>query len=189
MKIAVLAWGSLVWDRRKLAIVGDFKPCGPHLSIEFCRVSRDGRLTLVIDDVVGASCITYLAVSAFDDLHYAIENLRMREGMPSSKAVGFIDIASRRQSPRAMERHPKAVAAIRVWANLNSLDAVVWTALASNFHEPERAGEPFSVEAAIRYIEALDPSKVDAALSYIRYAPPEIHTPVRAAVNVRWPEG
>jgi hypothetical protein len=26
MKIAVLAWGSLVWDRRELSIIDDFKP-------------------------------------------------------------------------------------------------------------------------------------------------------------------
>jgi hypothetical protein len=29
----------------------------------------------------------------------------------------------------------------------------------------------------------------DAALTYIRRAPPEVQTPVREAVNTRWPEG
>jgi len=43
MKIAVLAWGSLVWDRRDLAVAGNFEPTGPRLPIEFCRVSGDGR--------------------------------------------------------------------------------------------------------------------------------------------------
>lgn len=65
----------------------------------------------------------------------------------------------------------------------------MWTALASNFHEPEKASEPFSVDAAISYLEALEALKRDAALSYIRSAPPEIQTLVRAAVGARWPEG
>ncbi|MHB2268110.1 hypothetical protein [Pseudaminobacter salicylatoxidans] len=49
MRIAVLAWGSLVWDRQKLAIADDFDPSGPQLPVEFCRISGGGRLTLVID--------------------------------------------------------------------------------------------------------------------------------------------
>ena len=189
MRIAVLAWGSLIWDRRELAIAEDFNPLGPQLPIEFCRVSSDGRLTLVIDEAFGASCATYIAASASGDLDAAIENLRLREGMPSAKGVGFVDVASGKQSDRAKERHPSAVASIKAWAQANGFDAAIWTALASNFHEPDKAGEPFSVEAAIRYLKALDAPKLDAALGYIRSAPPEVQTPVRAAVNARWPEG
>jgi hypothetical protein len=188
MKIAVLAWGSLVWDRRKLAITDNFKPCGLHLPIEFCRVSGDGRLTLVVDDALGINCVTYLAVSAFDDLHDAVENLRVREGMPSAKGVGFVDIAAGKHSLRAVQRHPNAVATILAWVNANSFDAAVWTALPSNFSEPEKGGEPFSVRAAIRYLEKLDAPKLDVALSYVRRAPPQVQTPVRAAVNARWPK-
>lgn len=88
-----------------------------------------------------------------------------------------------------MERHPQAVATIKAWAKANGYDAAIWTALASNFHEPDKAAEPFSVEAAIRYLEALDAPKLKAALAYIRSAPPEVQTPVRAAVNTRWPQG
>ena len=75
MRISVLAWGSIVWDRRNLAIIADFEPTGPCLPIEFCRVSSDGRLTLVIDESFGAPCVTYSALSVFDDLDTAIENL------------------------------------------------------------------------------------------------------------------
>lgn len=189
MKIAVVAWGSLVWDRRELSIVKAFKSSGPHLPIEFCRVSRDRRLTLVIDEASGASCTTYSAVSASRELGAAIENLRLREGMPGVTGVGFADVASGRRSGRAMERHPQAVTTIDAWAKANGYDAAIWTALASNFHEPDKAAEPFSVEAAIRYLETLDAPKRAAALAYIRSAPPEVQTPVRAAVNARWPQG
>jgi hypothetical protein len=89
MRISILAWGSLVWDRKDLAVVADFAPSGPWLPVEFCRVSRDRRLTLVIDEAFGATCITHSALSTFDNLEAAIENLRIRECMPSRKGVGF----------------------------------------------------------------------------------------------------
>lgn len=88
-----------------------------------------------------------------------------------------------------MERHPQAIATIKAWAQANGFDAAIWTALASNFHEPDKAGEPLSGESAIRYLETLDAPKHSAALGYIRSAPPEVQTPVRTAVTARWPEG
>lgn len=197
MRIAVLAWGSLIWCRRGLDIAEDFKSRGPLLPVEFCRVSGGGRLTLVIDEAFGASCPTYVAVSACGDLDTALENLWIREGsqnegLPKNVRthgrVGFVEVASGYCSARAMERHPKAVVTIKTWAQANGFDAAIWTALASSFHEPDKAGEPFSVDAAIRYLETLDAPRLGAALGYIRSAPPEVQTPVRAAVNERWPE-
>ena len=93
MKIAVLAWGSLVWDRRGLVIAEDFRPVGPLVPVELSRVSRDGRLTLVLDEAFGAPCLTYSAMSVFGDINETIENLRRREGMPGGKGVGFFDVA------------------------------------------------------------------------------------------------
>jgi hypothetical protein len=186
MRIAILAWGSLVWDSRELAIAEAFRADGPRLPIEFCRVSGDGRLTLVIEEAFGTACQTYFAESASGDLDAAIENLRLREGMPSAKGVGFVDVGSGKQSDRANSRHPKAVAAIKTWIPAIGFDAAIWTALASNFRETDKAGEPFSVEAAIRYLESLDAPQRSEALDYIRKAPPKVQTPVRAAVNERW---
>lgn len=189
MKIAVLGWGSLVWNRGDLAIVSEFVPNGRHLPIEFCRISRGERLTLVIEENLGTPCMTYSAQSAFDDLEEARENLRVREGMNHINGVGFVDLVSDRQSSRAMERHPRAVETISSWVGTNGYDTAIWTALASNFDEPEKANAPFSVEAAIRYLETRDVAKLASALDYIRQAPAEVQTPVRAAVNARWPEG
>ena len=185
--IAVLGWGSLVWDPRDLRAAAPFAPNGPPLPIEFCR-SGDGRLTLVIDETFGAVCTTYSAPSAIDDLDAAIENLRVREGMQNARGVGFVELASGKQSDVALQRRPKAVATITAWAQSNGYDATIWTALASNFEE--HGGEPFSVTAAIRYLEELekrDAAKFASALAYIRNAPPEVETPVRDEVNKRWP--
>ena len=177
MKITVLAWGSLFWNRGSLAVASDFEALGPRLPIEFCRISGDGRLTLAIDESFGTCCATYSAVSSFDNLSAAIENLRTREGMPSAKGVGFVDLISGTRSGRALERHPRAVGTINTWARLNRYDAAIWTALASNFREPQKANEPFSVNAAIRYLETRDAKTLSCALTYIRNAPPEVQTP------------
>ena len=115
MKIAVLAWGSLVWDPRELKTAAAFAPNGPLLPIEFCRISADGRLTLVIDKAVGDLCRTYSAPSVFTSLDAAIENLRERETR-HAEDIGFAEPASGRQSDVAMERHPEAVASIAAWA-------------------------------------------------------------------------
>jgi hypothetical protein len=190
MKSAVIAWGSLVWDPRGLQAAGKFAPDGPLLPIEFCRVAADGRLTLAVDETFGASCTTYSAPSALPTLEAAIENLSDRERMQNAQEVGFVELVSGKQSDIAMQRHPQAVATIAAWAKSNGYDAAVWTALASNFDEPDKGGEPFSVTAAIRYLEALegqDAANFARALTYIRNAPPEVETPVRDEVNKRWP--
>lgn len=181
-----------------MAIAEDFTPHGPRISVEFCRVSGDGRLTLVIDSAFGASCQTYVAGSACGDLDAALNNLWLREGsqdetLPKNVRthgrVGFVEVASGDCSAKALERHPKAVATIKTWAQANGFDAAIWTALARNFDLSDKAGKPFSADAAIRYLEGLDAPKLDAALAYIRSAPPEVQTHVRAAVSARWPEG
>ena len=182
MKSAVLAWGSLVWDPRELQTAAKFVADGPLLPIEFCRISTDGRLTLAIDETFGAMCKAYSAPSALEDLDAAIENLRMREGMPDAWPVGFVELGSGGQSEAAMEQHPQAVATIAAWAESNGYDAAIWTALNSNFDEWGKGGEPFSVSAAIQYLETLESEDADTfarALTYIRKAPPEVDTPVR----------
>jgi hypothetical protein len=189
VKIAVLAFGSLVWDPRGLQTAAKFAPSGPLLPIEFCRLSKDGRLTLAIDENFGDVCTSYSAPCALDDLDAAIENLRLRE-KTSAGNVGFVEPASDRQSDVAVAHHPQVVATIAAWTEARGYNAAIWTALASNFDEWGKGGEPFSVTAAIRYLEALngqDADKFARALEYIRKAPAEVQTPVRDAVAKRWP--
>jgi hypothetical protein len=189
LKSAVLAWGSLVWDPRDLQTVAKFAPNGPLLPVEFCRISADRGLTLAIDETFGDVCTSYSAPSAGESLDAAIESLRRREGT-DARNIGFVEPASGRQSDVAMQRHPQVVATIAAWAESNGYDAAIWTALASNFDEWGKGGEPFSVTAALRYLEMLerdDDAAFGRALAYIRNAPSEIQTPVRDQVAKRWP--
>jgi hypothetical protein len=189
VKSVVLAWGSSVWDPRDLKIGSKFAPNGPLLPIEFCRVSEDGRLTLAIDENFGALCKTYSAPSALDALDAARDSLCLSEGMADARAIGFVEPASGRQSDFAMQSHPQVVATIGAWAESLGYDAAIWTALTSNFDDWGKGGEPFSVSAALQYLETLegeDPAKFAQALTYIRKAPLEVETPVREEVAKRW---
>jgi hypothetical protein len=179
----------LIWDPRELAVKGEFNLTGPNLPIEFYRISGNDkpprRLTLVIDDDIGVHCQTYVALSAFGDLEAARENLRIREGLSHVNGIGFA-VKGGDTSAQAIQRHPRALQAIEAWLAASDFDAVIWTALANNF--ADRAGEAFSIEAALRFLEALPEEDLLEALKYIRNAPQPVQTPVRAAVLMRWPQ-
>jgi len=196
MKIAVLAWGSLIWEPRGLKTSSEFAPTGPVLPIEFSRVSGGRRLTLVIDDNTSAACQTYVATSKFDKLDEALQNLWIREGtgdeqlpqqIRASTRVAFVDIGAKAANKHALRHNPKAVEAICSWAIASSFDAVIWTGLVSDFLA--KTGKTFSVAAAIEHIAGLAEAELATALHYVRKAPPEVQTPVRAAVTARWPQG
>jgi hypothetical protein len=63
-KIAILGWGSLIWDKREEfeRLHGPWQSDGPSLKIEFSRISstRGGALTLVIDPHHGAICTVHI---------------------------------------------------------------------------------------------------------------------------------
>lgn len=191
MKIAICAWGSLIWDPRDLLIQHPFVPSGPALPIEFSRVSGGSghpqRLTLVIDPHDGVACDTYVAESTCTYLPDAIENLRLREGMRSGRDVGVLDRQSGVISPIATVRHPKAALALRDWLVDTDYEAVIWTALPPNFAARSASGADFSTEEAVRFLENLPPQDLAIALTYIRNAPREVQTPFRSAARQSWP--
>ena len=190
VKTAVLAWGSLVWDPRELKTAAEFVANGPLLPIEFCRVSADGRLTLVDRRNLRRS-------SARPIPRRARSKVSMRRSRTSESGKETDARSSRlcrtrlRQTERRRHATPSASCRDdRSLGDANGYDAAIWTALASNFGEPGKGGEPFSVTAAIRYLETLegqDAAEFARALDYIRKAPPEVETPVRDEVAKRWP--
>src|SRR5690348_3086648 len=126
MTIAILGWGSLVWNSRELRIVGDWHIGGPVLPLEFSRLSSGGRLTLVVDEENGVDVETLFARSAVEDLKAAIGNLQSREGMPTSRRVGVVVCR------QPVSSFVKSLA-VQKWAKLAGFDAAIWTALESNF--------------------------------------------------------
>ncbi len=186
MRIAVLGWGSLIWNPQQLDVTGAFEIGGPPLPIEFTRVSGNGRLTLVIDERYGTACPTYYAVSGSKGLDEARENLRIREGMTHVNGVGYVDLRTGEVSARVKERHPHAIPVIANWAREKGFGAVIWTALASNFAEV--TSRVYSIDEALAYLGELPSEKFALAARYIRMAPLQVQTPFRAAFLGRWPE-
>lgn len=182
MTIAILAWGSLVWDKRDLPIQDDWQHGGPVLPIEFSRISDDGRLTLVIDERHGVEVPTQFAFSPKTDLELAITDLQKREGTTQRDRIGFVDMAAGRANPLSLEKHPRATERIRAWCASRRYDAVIWTALGPRFKNAGQT-EPFSAEAALRYVTALPEPVKSKAFVYIRRAPEEVVTPFRMAFN------
>lgn len=180
MKIAIIAWGSLVWDPGTLQIMGDWNNNGPMLNIEFSRVSKDGRLTLVIDTDNGEEVKTYFAQSKRNDLGDAIADLRDREETVR-KRIGFVDLINGTDSKTEFPGQVDVFESMKGWCRSQNYDAAVWTALPSQFKDQTRSD--FSVDNAIAYLKSLPKSARENALEYIRKAPQEIATPVRRKIK------
>jgi hypothetical protein len=177
-RIAILGWGSLLWDTRPkfsafMNQCGPWLRGGPSLPLEFSRISksRGGALTLVIDLENGTETIVSYCVSARTRPSDAIEDLRVREGPTRKEWIGSF------RTPFEQSRYFHA---IRAWASSNAFDDVVWTDLLPDFGALRR---PFSVEAAVAYVEGLDPHGKTLAREYLKKAPNFVQTPVRQALQ------
>ena len=147
MKIAVICWGSMLWDKGSLKTSGDWKTDGPELPLEFCRISSPGkskeRLSLVLSEI-GTKCVTYWDLFALPDLKSARNNLRDREGAVTDDIETF----TRNQNPLS-----RAAIQMDAWLKEHpEVDAVVWSGVRSNWHEL-RSNE-FSVDDLIYYLES-----------------------------------
>lgn len=172
MRIAVLGWGSLIWCPRNLKIKGQWYEDGPLLPIEFARVSKDRRLTLVL--FPGAdNQQTLWAYSFCEDLDEAIENLREQERTNQMK-IGFVSIPGSRSRCQAV---PQVRGTIRKWVEEKGIDAVIWTDLPSNFKE--KTCMEFNADNVIIYLKDLSGDKLNKAEKYFRRAPWQVTTKIR----------
>lgn len=175
--IAVIGWGSLIWCPGSLSIKTKWKKDGPSLSIEFARVSDDGRLTLVIHPGC-APQQTYWAVSEFSELDAARQNLQGREGCSLNNICFFPVGDDKFPIPQSIATELEA------WLKRHKdVGALIWTGLTSNWSK--KFARKYSVVEAIRYLEKLEAERKEARLRYQRAreyfmnAPPLIQTEVR----------
>lgn len=167
MRIAFIDWGSLLWDTR-MPLATRWFPNGPRLSIEFARISKDGRLTLVVFERAQPSQ-TYWCTADTSNLAEAREALRVREGAEEARihSISVDEVAS-----------TMAAQTVQIWLNVHDYDAAVWTGLESNFEQ--RLGTAWSVSAAVGYLGNLQGEELQAARQYVERAPVQVRTPVRA---------
>ena len=171
LRIACIGWGSLIWDRRNLSIVSATEGWyvdGPYLPIEFARQSLNDRLTLVICG--GAAPVQVLwAHMDFGTLEEARINLADREG---SNLIGTYPAAS----------HLPYGDVIARWAKAKNLDGVVWTALGPKFDGVSNR-IPTEVHALTYLKHLVSSGRGGRAEQYVRYAPPQIATAYRSAIE------
>lgn len=172
MRVAILGWGSLIWDPQGLPREGIWEQGGPKLPIEFSRISNDCRLTLVIDETHGEIVSTRFVLSTRVDLEDAAADLRGREKTSSTK-IGYLDLGSGKQQSRSVGVRE----AVSAWAASAGFQAVVWTDLEPNFKC--ETGIEFSLDAAVVYLQELPKSAATRARKYIVNAPTEVNTPLR----------
>lgn len=180
-RVAVLGWGSLLWDLDGLAphVDGPWRlRAGPRLPMEFSRISPKRRMGLVVclDPAAGVPCATHAIASRRPDLEAARADLARRERAPLGR-IGWADARGRGQSRLA------AVAdAVGAWCRAGGWQAAVWTDLEPNF--ASETGGVFSVAAGREYLRGLGGDSLAEAFRYIRNAPATTRTPLRRALAV-----
>jgi len=181
MRIAMLGWGSLLWEggREFDSWHEPWQYDGPKLKIEFSRVSstsRLGALTLVIDAKHGVPTTVAWCLSKREKIEDAIADLRCREGTTNAN-IGYVSL----QQEAVVEGSLGIEDSLVAWARESKLNAVVWTALRSNFES--ETGQPFSVDAAVAYVKKLSRAGKAKAAEYVWRAPEFVKTPVRSALE------
>ncbi len=180
MKIACLAWGSLIWKPGALPLASAWKPGGPMLPLEFARVGDQGELATVL--CTGAPVQpTWWALLDLADLAAVREALREREQIDPQRPDGVGSVPAALTS--ASGAGAPETATIAQWMRGHALDAVVWTALPPRSAGIE--GRKPSADEAVAYLDGLRGATRAHAEDYVRRVPADIRTPYRHVIEQR----
>lgn len=180
MKIAILGWGSLLWQPKDLQFDKEigWSENGPMLPIEFARISKDGRLTLVITKDV-KEVKTYFAISNYETVEEAVLNLAVREG------CGREQIGSYDKSKDTFSKKVFFDKNILEWIKNTDIDVVIWTNLGEKWDFKNDDGEVIKIvpNERVDYLKKLKNHKRALAEEYIRRAPTQIETHYRSLIE------
>ncbi|MDB5820091.1 MAG: hypothetical protein JWQ11_3731 [Rhizobacter sp.] len=175
MRIACLAWGSLVWKWAPLRLATPWQEGGPSLPIEFAREGDGGELATAL--CPGVSDVASLwALLDGADLRTACEQLRVREEIPAERRDGIGCVPT-------LDISGPYDARIAAWAKPHGVDAVVWTALPARSMGVE--GRMPTAEEAIAYLQSLQGDVLAHARDYVRRVPRSITTSYRTTIERR----
>ena len=180
-KIAVIGFGSLLWDLDDLGtkVSGEWKMYeGPILPLEFSLVSRKRHyaLALVIDYGDGAPCPTCVIESVRSEIGAAIVDLANRERMDPTN-IGFVD----RNTGESHSHREETRNTFWNWIEDSNYDGAVWTDGERNFEA--LTGKAFSLQTAQDHLRSLQGISLEEARRYIRNAPARVETPLRRALE------
>ena len=157
---------------------GAFSDDGPRLPIEFSRVAKDGRVTLVIDEHA-RPIVTWAVGLAVDDLEAAIEALGRRERIGPARWSTWIGAQTAGEPLETRgEASASTRASVAAWLPESGFDAVVWTALPSR--RPDGAFAAPTTRALVDHLRGLEGEARARAEEYIRRAPATVATERRA---------
>lgn len=181
IKIAILGWGSLLWEESQKDFDDQHEGWnfdGPSLKIEFSRKSssRGNALTLVIDPIHGHECRVAYTLSKRPNPDAAIIDLRAREKTIEGNIGRFFADGSRRHS-----RNSAALDGIGVWARSKSIDVVLWTDLPGSF---DNVPQSDFLNVAVDHVQHLPPEGKVKAAEYVWRAPSFVATPLRRVLEV-----
>jgi hypothetical protein len=190
MRIAVLGWGSLVWDPDgrtgnplQVSPGSEWSATGPELPVEFARIAENGRLTLIVVPGYEVVSRTSWILSAETDFEKAALNLADRENIKSphnrQSCIHGIDSDGTQRGPVNVS----VAAIVSKWLiERDDVDAAVWTGLEGWDRWKDHGFDSFSVDNALDYLAKADTgTNREIIFEYIRNAPPETDTPVRRA--------
>jgi hypothetical protein len=172
--IALLGWGSLVWDPGELPIHRRWHTDGPYVQAEFLRQSDNGRLTLVLSRDA-APVRSLWATYAGTNLNNAREALCDREGVARKNLAKSIASWSRGDASH------ECVLELEGWATARGISSVVWTALPPKFNG-KRFAAP-TIDEALQYLSGLTGPTRDLAERYVRNTPRQIDTVYRRRIE------
>ncbi|WP_036167486.1 hypothetical protein [Massilia sp. 9096] len=165
MKIACIAWGSLIWNPGPLKLASAWRPDGPPMPLEFVRDSDDSDELALVMHPPAPLVPSYWALLDTDDIDEAREMLRQREKIRPEypQWVGSLP------NPHGLEQERVAA-----WMRTKELDGAVWTSITAKFAGVgERSPSPHE---AVAFLDSLSGQQRENAEKYIRQIPPEIRT-------------
>lgn len=178
MRIACIAWGSLLWKTGPLKLASSWMDGGPALPLEFSRDSDDSdELAIVLQEGVPLMP-TWYAMLDTDNMQDARAMLGAREKIDPDHPewIGSIPAVDCSATD----------ARIAAWLNGHEIDGVVWTALPPKFADVE--GRAPSAEEAVAFLSGLRGTTRAHAEDYIRRVPAAIRTALRVRIehDLQW---
>lgn len=183
MKIAIIAWGSLLWSPGSLLFTSPWATDGPALPIEFVRISYDGRVTLAIHPNQPHQT-TYWTLSALETLQEARRNLQHREGGADLSCAAYLT----RDQEHLPDLDEETRQAVSQWLTKHeTIDAAIWTGFVSNWQTKRQ--KPWSHQEVLAYLQMLHNDTNTHRVAYLRAreyinnTPPQIRPPTRGRIE------
>jgi hypothetical protein len=144
--------------------------------VEFLRKSKDGRITLVINE--GGPPVRVLwALMEATNMEDARCALGAREGIPEKNWPKHVGVWLRQD-----EAPPAAMPTLDQWAQSCGIDGVVWTALPPKL-DARPDGYRATADEVTAYLACLEGRTREVAEQYVRKAPRQIDTPFRRRIE------